>query len=147
MDPWGAGANFSNVRAIQVELAIGSGIKMDYNIDYIAVVPPPGPVITIDFQSLQHADTGTTNLGYTYAEKGFVFADTRGLYGLGSFHTDNPNYAGSTMLFNNTESDTSLSRQDGGEFDFVAIDLAQLEPRIRVLVQSSFRATTKTMSS
>ena len=29
------------------------------------------------------------------------------------------------MLFNNTESDTSLSREDGGEFDFLAIDLAK----------------------
>ncbi|HEY0369160.1 MAG TPA: hypothetical protein VGC85_06160 [Chthoniobacterales bacterium] len=135
----GAGADFSDVKAIQVELAIGSGIKMDLNIDYIAVVSPP---TTIDFQSLQQSGSGFSNVGCVYAEKGFVFTDSRCINGLGSFQTSSPSYAGSTMLFNNTSSDTSLSREDGGEFDFVGIDLAKLQyPQSGPITFSGYRGS------
>jgi len=47
MDKWGLGANFSNINAIQMELAIGSGINMDMNVDSIAVVPEPSSAVLL----------------------------------------------------------------------------------------------------
>lgn len=39
MAPFGTGADFSNVNAIEMELAIGSGIHMEMNLRSLAVVP------------------------------------------------------------------------------------------------------------
>ncbi len=41
MDPFGGGAEFSNINAVQMELAIGSGINMDMHVDSVSVVPEP----------------------------------------------------------------------------------------------------------
>jgi hypothetical protein len=84
-------------------------------------------IATIDFESLAQTGVEFRHVGYIYIEKGFVFTDSRGVNGLGSFQSGSPYYAGSTMLFNNSESDTSMSRQDGGRFDFIGIDLAKLQ--------------------
>ena len=102
----------------------------------------PG-VVTIDFESLAQSGTGFRQDNYIYTEKGFVFTDSRGLNGLGNFQTGSPYYRGSTMLFNNSASDTSLSRQDGGQFDFVGIDLAKLQdpPQSGPITFSGYRGS------
>jgi hypothetical protein len=46
------------------------------------------------------------------------------------------------MLFNNSSSDTSLSRQDGGLFDFLGIDLAKLQnPESGPITFSGYRGS------
>ena len=99
-------------------------------------------VVTIDFETLAQVGIGFRSDSYIYDEKGFVFTDSRGINGLANYQAGNPYYLGSTMLFNNTEGDTSLSRQDGGTFDFVGIDLGKLKnPESGPITFSGYRGS------
>lgn len=83
--------------------------------------------VVLDFQSLQYSGTGFTNVGYIYKEKGFVVTGNGGV--LGAWNTGASQYTGSTALFNQSQSYFTLSRDDGGQFNFLGIDLGPLDNR------------------
>ncbi len=45
MDSFGGGATFSNINAVQMEFAIGSGINMDMHVDSVSIVPEPSTFV------------------------------------------------------------------------------------------------------
>jgi hypothetical protein len=81
----------------------------------------------LDFQTLEHSGTGFSNAGNIYKEKGFVLTGNANFHLLAVWNTGASQYTGSTALFNNSEDDIPLSRDDGGQFDFLGIDLAPLD--------------------
>ena len=83
--------------------------------------------IVLDFQSLQHTGTGYTTVGDIYREDGFVVTGNGQYKTLAVWNTGASQYTGSTALFNNNESDTVIARDDGGQFDFLGIDLSPLD--------------------
>lgn len=116
--------SFMNKRTLKLLYGIIAGTSLAAS--SIFSQTSSGTVTTINFQSLQQPGFGSTGLGFIYKTNNFVFADTSGQYGLAVYQTGSPYFSGTTMLFNNSNSDTSLSRVDGGAFDFLGIDLAPL---------------------
>ncbi len=85
--------------------------------------------VVMDFQDLEHHDSGFADHGYSYSANGFTVSHpnnepfpfrTAGTLN-GSF------YQGSTMLFNDTVNGViTFARDGGGPFDLASIDLASL---------------------
>ena len=86
--------------------------------------------LVLDFNSLQRGPTQVyTRLGYTHIENGFILSDTDRNQGIGFFHTNEAPYTGSVALMELTSDGIiSLSRTNGGLFDFFGIDLAGNDP-------------------
>jgi len=84
--------------------------------------------VVIDFQSLETDEYVNLLPTATYSEAGFTFSssDSRGNV-FASFGKQNPNYAGSPALANNSFSAiTTLMKDDGGAFDLVSMDFSEL---------------------
>lgn len=84
----------------------------------------------IDFQVLEHLDTAYTNHGSQYIEGEFQINTLPGSgmgSGLGTIGTLALAYSGSTALYNEEiDGIMQLNRIDGGLFDLLSIDLAEL---------------------
>ncbi|MGQ4648951.1 PEP-CTERM sorting domain-containing protein [Lyngbya aestuarii] len=84
--------------------------------------------VVIDFQSLETNEYVNLIPTATYKEDGFIFSssDSRGNV-FASFGKQNPNYAGSAALANNSFSAiTTLMKEDRGAFDLVSMDFSEL---------------------
>lgn len=80
----------------------------------------------IDFESLRHDDASIMYHGATYSEDGFTLS-APGAFGFGTFGTLETRFSGSTALFNDTPGDTTtLTKDGGGAFDLLSIDIAEL---------------------
>jgi hypothetical protein len=80
--------------------------------------------VTIDFQSLEHADALETLHGTSYSEDGFTITATS-LYSFGTLH---PFYRGSTTLRNgNQGTSTTLAATDSSAFNLTSIDFAEVD--------------------
>ena len=85
-----------------------------------------GTPVTIDFESLMHADNLNTTHAQPYIEDGFVL---EGLAAspLRSFGTLESRFTGSTALFNDANNGvTRLTKSGGGTFTLTSINLAEL---------------------
>jgi hypothetical protein len=83
----------------------------------------------IDFQSLEHVDSGNVSHGTSYSEDGFTVALAGAqLFELNTFGTLEARYTGSTAMFNNNADGViSLTKIGGGTFNLFSIDLAELD--------------------
>lgn len=99
----------------------------------------PAYSAVITFDSLWHVDSGTNTLNSPYAEDGYVFSNLGtsnaafGVYGENSEHfagTPNPDpnpTFGDALLFNRASAGTTrITKQDGGTFNLLSIDLAEI---------------------
>ena len=85
-------------------------------------------VTVIDFQSLEHAGTGTADAGYVYMEDGYTLShpDTEP-FEFATWGTGASNYPGSTALFNNTVGGVTTLQEDGGNaFNLLSMDISVL---------------------
>ncbi len=80
----------------------------------------------VDFQSLEVVGTGASFWGYFYEEDGYQLTNF-GANEFATLHTLHERYAGSTALFNNTvDGLTVLTSENGGPFNLISIDIANL---------------------
>lgn len=92
----------------------------------LALGPSPASAVTIDFESLVQGNANDNLHGLVYREDGFTLS-TSGDQGFASVGTGSIEFTGSTALFNNTiDGVTELTRDGGGSFSLVSIDLAEL---------------------
>ena len=87
--------------------------------------------VVIDFDPLAHTGTGPVNIGTTYTEDGFTLtADSASTTANDTFYahgTSSDLYRGSTALFHGADNGvTVLTRSDGGSFNLLSIELAEL---------------------
>ncbi|MDF5708650.1 MAG: hypothetical protein PUP90_13430 [Nostoc sp. S4] len=82
----------------------------------------------IDFESLAQPGDGTTDQGFSYTEDGYTLTNTNiNQFPFATFNTGKSRYLGSTALYNNSiDGTTVLTRNDGGIFDLLSIDLGEL---------------------
>lgn len=96
----------------------------------LCCVAASGEPLVLDFNHLPPGPTQVyTYIGYTYAERGFILSATDRNNPIAFFHTNEAPYTGSVALTDTTqEGIMSLSRTNGGFFDFFGIDLAGKQP-------------------
>ena len=87
----------------------------------------------IGFQALEHGGTGqqvVPGTGKFYSEAGYDFTSDAPVHNLATWGTASGNYFGSTALWNGDGTGvtgiTRLTRTDGGAFDLLSIDIAEL---------------------
>ncbi|MCC5598370.1 hypothetical protein [Nostoc favosum] len=81
----------------------------------------------IDFESLAQPGDGISNQGFSYTEDGYTLTNISNLFEFSTFNTGESRYLGSTALFNDTvDGTTVLTKNDGGIFDLISIDLGEL---------------------
>ncbi|MGD2052778.1 MAG: VPLPA-CTERM sorting domain-containing protein [Gammaproteobacteria bacterium] len=101
----------------------------------VAAALPAGAAV-IDFETLKHDDGGVNNIDSPYIEAGYIIQDPGVEQGgdnnaFAVYGTDNPNFSGSTALYNRAVNGvTSVSRQDGAAFNLFSIDLAELNGNV-----------------
>ena len=90
----------------------------------LALGASPASAVIIDFESLRHVDASDALHGNVYSEDGFTLSSFGGFASVG---TEAFEFSSSTALFNNTiDGVTELTRDGGGSFSLVSIDLAEL---------------------
>ena len=87
----------------------------------------------IGFQALEHGGSGqqvVPGTGKFYSEAGYDFTSDAPLHNFATWGTASGNYFGSTALWNGDGTGvtgiTRLTRTDGGAFDLLSIDIAEL---------------------
>ncbi|MEM7593271.1 MAG: PEP-CTERM sorting domain-containing protein [Cyanobacteria bacterium P01_A01_bin.83] len=81
----------------------------------------------IDFESLAQPGGGLTRHGFVYGEDGYTLTNNGRPFDFGTFNTGERRYQGSTALFNLTiGGEIVLTKDDGGLFDLLSIDLGEL---------------------
>src|SRR5688500_17776262 len=91
----------------------------------LAIAATSEAAIVIDFSSLAASGSGFVQMP-SYSEDGFAFATSLDIFSSARTGATN-SYAGSAALFNGRANGvTTLSRIDGGTFDFDSIDLSEL---------------------
>ena len=113
----------------KVDLVTWTQVSPFHQFDNIRVAPV-GPAV-VDFERLRMDDAEFHYWGYAYSEHGYTvqYLLNNGPLGL-SFNTTGeqiPGYPGSTALFVNSNLQIAvLRRDDGGRFDLIAMDVANL---------------------
>lgn len=93
----------------------------------LGAAPAHALTITIDFESLVQDTDNDNPQGFVYHEDGFTLS-TSGVDGFASTGTRSIEFSGSTSLLNDTiDGVTELTRDGGGSFSLVSIDLAELQ--------------------
>ena len=79
--------------------------------------------IVIDFESLSHNDPADPVIVPQHAEDGYTVRSRNAAMGFGVWGTPNAHFAGSTGMFNLDAARTILTKDEGGTFDLLSIDL------------------------
>ena len=84
--------------------------------------------VVMDFQDLEINDGGIHNWGFLYTAGDWMISHPDSEpFEFATFGTQEPRYPGSTALFNNTVGGViTFERIDGGAFDMLSIDIANL---------------------
>ena len=100
-------------------------------VSFAISIPLCSQATVIDFEQLKHIDSIEKVHGSQYIEDGFQIDEQKSIFqsGLASYGTLSPRYIGSTALFRGfgPSHGFKLSKVDGGTFDLLSIDLAELD--------------------